>query len=134
MLQAKMKTAEAVADAYGLPIPSDKPMSCSDLNKEAFRNAYALSSRKALDRYNAKGRQLIFGPDNLRTWDEGNWETVIGLKYIWHDANNTVEVISDRLYSNLTESPPGMVYCDLLSPYRAIEWIYSTSLRKGYTT
>ena len=128
-----MKSAEAVADALGLSTPASSA-TCADINQEALSVALSLASDKAKDRYASKGRQLVFGADNLRQWDEGNWDTEIGLDYIYNQEANEVMVISDRLESDLTFNPPGMVYCDLLSPYRALEWVYATGIRKGYTS
>ena len=96
--------------------------------------AYHMATDKAIDRYRAMGRQLTFGADIEREWDEGVWENAMGLTYSYNETENTVEVVSEKLYSGMDFDPSGMMYCDLLSPYRALEWIYSTSLRKGYAT
>ncbi len=52
----------------------------------------------------------------------------------WQVDDFTVELQSKSLVSEEDFAIPdfsGMHYCDLLSPYRALEWIYVTSVVHG---
>ena len=56
--------------------------------------------------------------------------------FFYIQVNNThVEVVSRSLISEpdfFIPSAAGMHYCDLLSPYRALEWIYIRGVQHGY--
>ena len=83
-------------------------------------------------RYLSKGRQLVFGDDYVSGWGPG-WEYTFGLNYKQIDEK-TVEAVSTSLISEpdfIISSAAGMHYCDLLSPYRALEWIYITGVQHG---
>ena len=79
-----------------------------------------------------KGRQLVFGDDYVSGWGPG-WEYTFGLNYKQIDEK-TVEAVSTSLISEpdfIIGSAADMHYCDLLSPYRALEWIYITGVQHG---
>ena len=83
-------------------------------------------------RYLSKGRQLVFGDDSDPGWGPG-WEYTFGLGYTEIDEK-TVQAVSTSLISEpdfIISSAAGMHYCDLLSPYRALEWIYITGVQHG---
>ena len=63
-------------------------------------------------------------------------DTVFYKNFFYIQVNNThVEVVSRSLISEpdfFIPSAAGMHYCDLLSPYRALEWIYIRGVQHGY--
>ena len=92
----------------------------------------SVASEEAKDRYMKKGRQLMFGEDYVAVTGIG-WEYSFGLDY--NKVNEThVELVSTALISEpdfIIPSASGMHYCDLLSPYRALEWIYISGVVHG---
>merc|ERR1711973_128365 len=81
-------------------------------------------------RFEAIGTKLTFSDDNDPGWGPG-WEYSSGLHYEKVNETHT------DLHSTCLISPPdffipsaaGMHYCDLLSPFRALEWIYIVGLQ-----
>ena len=126
-LKAKMKTANIVYDFLGLD-EEVEVVSCSELNRMTMDYVMTLASPAALDRMMTRGRNLSFGPDDEYSWGLGIWE---GSNLRWNQIDETnVELVASRLWST-PDFPiyPGEHYCDLLSPYRALEWIYIESIR-----
>ena len=126
-LKAKMKLADFVYDLLGLERRGEL-MTCAELNSISLEVAKAAASPAALERWNARGRTLVFGPDNEQSWGLGFWE-LSNLKWA-ETEDGSVELTASRLWSE-PGFPlyPGEHYCDLLSPYRALEWIYIESIR-----
>ena len=126
-MKAKMKLADYVYDLLGLE-RKDEVMSCAELNMVSLDLAKSAASPAALERMTARGRNLTFGADKDQTWGLGFWE-LTSLQWTELDERN-VELTGSRLWSE-PGFPlyPGEHYCDLLSPYRALEWIYIESLR-----
>ena len=126
-MKAKMKLADYVYDLLGLE-RKDEVMSCAELNMVSLDLAKSMASPTALERMTARGRNLTFGADKDQSWGLGIWE-LTSLQWTELDERN-VEVTGSRLWSE-PGFPlyPGEHYCDLLSPYRALEWIYIESLR-----
>jgi len=127
-VKAKMKLADSIYPLLGLPERHDV-LTCAELNMKTMDYALSLASQTALDRMNLKGRSLIFGEDIVYAWGGIAWEYSGGLKWELKDDNSVV-LSSARLTSE-PNFPlfPGEHYCDLLSPYRALEWIYIESIR-----
>ncbi|ESO97511.1 hypothetical protein LOTGIDRAFT_152602 [Lottia gigantea] len=130
-LDAKLKSKEAVYKA--LP-KSYKPHStasktCMDINKEAWTLALKQSSRTAVKRFHSMGRSMKFIKDHV--FSTGiDW---ISSSASWKETTSDVTFQSTALVSKVDAFPAafaGMHYCKLLSPYRAMEWIYVDSLRK----
>ena len=107
----------------------DEVLACSELNRRSLEYASSIASESALARMAERGRVLSFGPDKDSTWGLGLWELSGGIQWNIMDEAN-VELVGYRLWSN-PGFPlyPGEHYCDLLSPYRALEWIYIESIR-----
>lgn len=111
---------------------SEQRRQCADVNRVAFEVALSIASEETRSRYLNQGKQLVFGDDSISPWGPG-WEFSTGLKYKDIDAK-TVEIVSTSLISEpdfIISSAAGMHYCDLLSPYRALEWIYITGVQHG---
>ena len=103
-------------------------MSCAEINSKTMELALSVASQTAVQRMTTRGRNLSFGADEDQTWGLGFWE-LSNLEWREVDQNN-VELSGSRLWSE-PGFPlyPGEHYCDLLSPYRALEWIYIESIR-----
>jgi len=128
-VKAKMKLADAIYPMLGLP-EIDEIMTCAALNAMTMEYAMSIASEEALERLASKGRTLIFGKDIEYAWGGVPWELSGGLRWELSDDGDSVVLQSARLTSG-PNFPlyPGEHYCDLLSPYRALEWIYIESVR-----
>jgi len=128
VIKAKFKLEDVVRESLCLPEVERKQ--CKDVNMAAFNTALELATEEARERFLTLGTQLVFDEDSVSPWGPG-WEFSTGLHYSKINSTHT------RLYSTSLISEPdffipsaaGMHYCDLLSPYRAIEWIYIISLQ-----
>jgi len=128
VIKAKFKIEDVVRESLCLAeIPRKQ---CMDINMAAFELALSLATEEARDRFLAIGTTLVFDNDKVSPWGPG-WEFSFGLHYSKINETHT------RLYSTSLISEPdffipvaaGMHYCDLLSPFRALEWIYITGLQ-----
>ncbi|XP_070568933.1 uncharacterized protein [Ptychodera flava] len=127
-LNVKMKCQESVRRLHSNGDYGNE-LSCQEINKHAFDWALMTSSQQARDRYHDRGKPMVFQPDfmaqNGSQWLQRNLTFV-------ETTNGTTEVTSSALVSD-PDFPmkkfAGMHYCKLLSPYRAMEWIYTDSLR-----
>jgi hypothetical protein len=88
---------------------------------------HASSSAKA--KYQALGTKLLFGTDK-DSLNGGSW-IPDPLHYEEDKKANTMTLTSKILVTAETEPVPifkSMHYCKVLSPFRAMEWIYVDSL------
>ena len=109
---------------------------CAEINQASLDLALKTASPKALDKYNKLGKKLVIG-DDLGPFNAGPlwiW------KYINYKDNKdkTETLIQSPMMRTPTDywakEAAGFHYCKLLSPFRAIEWIYIDGLydRDGY--
>ena len=104
-----------------------EPETCRSLNKLALRLALNHSSAEALDRYNARGKPLIFERDFVRD-----------SRFLFSHSSQRVEEDSSGVrvraivyHTDITDAvDPGMMYCTVMSPYSVMEWLYIDSLRE----
>jgi len=128
VIKAKFKLEDNVRES--LCLPEAPRRQCRDLNQEAFNLALSLASEEARERFESLGTKLVFIDDSVSPWGPG-WEFQFNLHYENINATHT-SVFSTSLISEpdfIIASAAGMHYCDLLSPFRALEWIYITSLQ-----
>ena len=108
---------------------------CKDMNSEVFDWAYAHASQKAKSLYDSLGEKLVQQTDKEQP-NGGLW---IIQDLQWNEAADKSETdnVSVALILPEDELIPifkSMHYCKLLSPFRALEWIYVDSqyARGGY--
>lgn len=103
---------------------------CADINKAALQWAIDHTSADTLARYNAKGKKLVIG-DDLGPYNAGPLWIWKYMDYV-DNADKTETVIQSPMMRTPTNYPisaaRGFHYCKLLSPYRAMEWIYVDAL------
>jgi len=102
---------------------------CADINKESLQWALSKANQKAVARYNKHGKKLVIG-DDLGPFNAGPL-------WIWKylqftdNADKTQTVVQSPMMRTPTTYPiaaaAGFHYCKLLSPFRALEWIYIDS-------
>ena len=111
---------------------------CAEINKNALQWAINNSAEKTINRYNSFGQKLTFGPDVKETNGFGWVYTT--LKFEENEKNEMV--VSAPVMSSDIDAPAVPIfapdggncyhYCKLLSPARAMEWMYVDGLRKNY--
>jgi len=100
---------------------------CIELNQMAVDTATQFASSQALQRFKAHGQRMVMGPTETKTIGP-QWVSS-AMKYEEIDGN--MVVTSSRLFTEPgTSSISGNHYCKLLSPARALEWIYVDGLKK----
>jgi hypothetical protein len=103
---------------------------CGDINKKALQWALDNASPKAVARYNDYGKKLVIG-DDLGPYNEGPLWIWTYLSYK-DNKDKTETTLRAPMMRTPTDYPisaaAGFHYCKLLSPFRAIEWIYIDSL------
>lgn len=122
----------------------DDPDFCKQANENAFAWALDNAATGTKARFTSKGQKYLFGPDKQveggplflyghMAFDEvedANGEKVIEVKSI--SQKTSVDYWSNHFpfpKPSSTPDPGGYHYCKLLSPARAMEWIYVDSLR-----
>lgn len=103
-------------------------MTCSDVNKAAVAQAEAMLPPKAKARYDQKGRKFCFledkpitiGPlfvlSDITLEDRGSCLAVQALSLVSH--------VDSHIF-------PGVHYCKVLTPARALDWMMTDSLQPG---
>lgn len=102
---------------------------CKMINQAAYDLALKSASSEARNRFNSAGRPMKMVTDTKPFPPAGPW-------WIWNylqfnDKGSAVEVSSYYAFYSLSAPAygAGNHYCKLLSPARALEWIYVDSLR-----
>ena len=105
------------------------PQTCADINKLAMKWALDHAGPSALARFNKIGEPLTFGND-LGPYNAGPLWIYNPLKY--EDSKTAMNIQSPMMHTPLDygiKAAAGFHYCKLLSPARAMEWIYIDGLR-----
>ncbi|KAK7479111.1 hypothetical protein BaRGS_00029629 [Batillaria attramentaria] len=127
-LQVKMVSRSAVWHALNASEPMPLPLqSCKELNQASLNEALSRASDAAVHRYTSRGIPIILHSDHVTTTTSG-WEAT-KLEFSLSSANVTVTSSVYRTSGETTTS--SVVFCKLLSPFRAMEWIYVDSLRSA---
>lgn len=110
---------------------------CAEINQAALDLALKTVSSKALDKYNKLGKKLVMG-DDLEYDIDPQWIWTY-MKYEDNDdkTETTLQSPMSRYpYDYIIGLAAGFHFCKLLSPFRAVEWIYVDALydRDGYSS
>ena len=141
-IRAKLKARQAVMEASGMSNVdfnvSDGSSLCSLINEASFDWAYLQTASKTWARFEKFGERLIMGTD------KGPYNA--GPLWIWNPLHYEKSTDASDRAIVLVQSPmmrtptdyflpvaAGFHYCKLLSPGRAIEWIYVDGLREYYS-
>lgn len=149
-LKTKLKSRQAIWEAAGIPDvdfqQSDKPTKeggtgddCADINSAAVQWALDKLPQSTYERFQQYGQKLTIGPD-LSTCKAGPCWIWDKLKFEKNDEENTVNVQSVWFGSENKNPYPcgtdkkipcvaGFHYCKILSPARALEWMYVDGLK-----
>ncbi|KAJ8026883.1 hypothetical protein HOLleu_31843 [Holothuria leucospilota] len=125
-IAAKLKTQEVISTYLSAEFGST--VDCRAINENCLVIAMDLASKETVDRYKDRGRQMSFADDmevlSIPEWDQTT------LSY--SETASTMTVRSSIYRSPMEpyiSGESGVQYCNLLSPYRAIEWLYVLSLK-----
>ena len=141
-IRAKLKARQAVMEASGMGNVdfnvSDGSSLCAIINTASFDWSYMLTAPKTWARFEKFGEPIVMGADKgpynagpLWIWNPLSYEKTT-------DASDEAIVL---VQSPMMRTPTdyflpvaaGFHYCKLLSPARAIEWIYVDGLREHYS-
>ena len=118
------------------PFSVDQQDLCAQINQKAFEWALDRSSNHARERFNKLGQKFLFSPDSDTLGGPFWVYTRISYNSKTSNGEDVLEVVSPTLRTPIDYPKfPGLPdpscyhYCKLLSPARAIEWIYVDSLR-----
>lgn len=141
-IRAKMKSRQSIyqetVDPEAALADTDKFDFCAEINAKAFAWAHAQAPPRTKERFDRLGVQPVFDPDIRRRVQIGPiWinsplrlhEEYDRLKeqYFWHVQSPTL--VTD-VTAHIYPDSAGYHYCKLLSPARALEWIYVDGLRR----
>lgn len=148
-LRTKLKSRQAIYQAAGDITANitltDMPISkggiadiCGEINQASLEWALTHIANSTLERYLRKGKPLKIGPDHSSPCIAGPCWIDAALKYSDHGTYVSIESIV-MITQNFKEYPCGELsalpcdagfhYCKLLSPARALEWMYIDSVK-----
>lgn len=130
-VKLKMKSSQSIHVAAGETDASyedldDQWDECQRVNQEVLDWAIGVSNQDALKEYESVGTKLVMAKDK-KALNGGSW-IIQRLEYHTNADQTETEVVSISL-----PLPPNeiifasMHYCKMLSPFRALEWIYIDS-------
>ncbi|XP_048728530.2 uncharacterized protein LOC125646336 [Ostrea edulis] len=127
-IQAKLVTQDRARNAFPAGQYFAGNLTCKDINELSVLAAFRNSSDTARLRYTKRGRRIYLNPDqsigNTVLWQASEIEI--------QDLKEGLHVLSKKYsvsFNPQQASSTGLLYCTLLSPFRAMEWIYVDSLR-----
>ena len=121
-IDLKLKSKAAIKQALESDPGSGEELeaSCLSLNQLALEVAWNSSTAHARQRYNSRGRPIVFVADNSVA-SELSW-AVTPSKYM--EDKNGLHVQATTLKIPVSTSKnSGDLYCKVMAPYRALEWI-----------
>lgn len=128
-IQTKLKSKESLKVLFPNGTFTDKNVTCKDVNTLSF--AYAMSSAApfSVKRMQTRGIPNVTFHDDVEIPKEALWNLEpLELDYEADGMHVTSYSYTEPVDQH-DKTKGGMYSCKLLSPYRAIEWIYVDSLR-----
>lgn len=158
-MKAKMKSRQATYQAANDDIAGhdDSTLAaldgadagrCAEINQAALDIALGMVAASTKTRYLQHGQQMVIDPEDqsvcaagpcwiwARLDYSGRWNTdQVSVKSpsFEYKNSNAFPCGEDGVEGKLLPCPAGMHYCKLLSPARAVEWMYVDSLRRSYS-
>ena len=131
-IATKLASRQLVTNRSGMPAPPslDDGDRCRAINNAAVAWVLANAGNATVSRYRKHGVPLLTAPDRKPIISAGPAWIWSYLAYSHEDG--ALRVSSYAAFYPLDANPygAGNHYCKLLSPARALEWIYTDSLRK----
>jgi hypothetical protein len=138
-MRVKLMSRQSTQKAAGVTNPDfhetdEVGNRCAEINQAAIDWAYANASPLAKKRYDSVGQKLLVGDD------KGPYNA--GPLWIWtymeyaENSDKTTMTLKAPMMRTPTDyflsAAAGFHYCKLLSPFKAMEWIYIDSLKAHY--
>lgn len=104
---------------------------CKDINAKAWEYALKEGNKETVKRFELKGQPLVFGKDFI-ICNAGPCWLLTPLKFSESSDKTSMVVSSPQLTTPIDyfiTSFAGVHYCKVLSPARAMEWLYVDGLR-----
>jgi len=129
----KLNSRCHIYEFAGLP-PPPAPATCHDVNVGTWEWALSQAPDRTLARLQRRGRMLRMAPDHIfyyllyPLYDTSHLQFV---NAVTADGTAVVDVIASSITFQNTPIKffNGLQFCKLLSPARALEWIYTDGLR-----
>lgn len=103
---------------------------CADINDKAIEWAYNKLPKQAKANYDKYGVKLVTG-DDLGPYNEGPLWIWTLMDYTLNEKKTEMRVSSPMMRTPtnyLVKSAAGFHYCKVLSPFKAMEWMYLDGL------
>ena len=137
-IRVKFRSRQSVFEALGRKDQNfeetDGSSWCQKLNLKALDWALTHSSKEAIERYQARGIPMVIEKDlkAVSTGPAWIWN-ILPQKTKINEVGEKIRSVRSPVMKTPLSYPikkaAGMHYCKLLSPARAMEWIYTDSLR-----
>jgi dienelactone hydrolase len=119
------------------PFSLDDPDFCAEVNQKAYEWAFTHASGHTKSRFEKTGQRLTFGPDQKKSGGPFWINAHLSFEDKTLDNGDVVKEVSAPMIKTAEDfiKIPGLPdpscyhYCKLLSPARAMEWIYVDGLR-----
>ena len=141
-IKAKLKSRQSILEAAGFKNvdfnKSDGPSICRDINQESYNWAKLNAGDETLARFERFGVPMEMGEDK-GPYNAGPlwiWTPLSLSKTTNSSGGMTLEVRAPMMRTPTNyfiKASAGFHYCKLLSPARAMEWIYVDGLREYYS-
>ena len=134
-MKSKMSSRQKTQEHAGVKNPDFHKLDetgnrCAEINQASIDWAYSHLSKAAKSNYDKYGQKLVTGND-LGPYNEGPlWiNTLMSYK---ENSSKTQMVVSAPMMRTPTDyivgSAAGFHYCKVLSPFKALEWMYDDAL------
>lgn len=127
-IACKLHSADRIAQLLNVSVSQPRP-SCKDGNRHAVELAESLAAPATLERFRRSGRGWCFLDDTPTPFGIGPvWIFTESLKLT---ENATCLSMSSPVISTALDGHiyPGSLYCKMLSPARALDWMMTDSLK-----
>ncbi|XP_065181522.1 uncharacterized protein LOC135812120 [Sycon ciliatum] len=111
---------------------TDGPSLCADINQAAYEQAVGKANAVNKARFLKYGQRLRMAPDKVTSIFP-----IWSIEPLQIDTSGTEALVTAWASKYSTQNPiplvAGLHFCKLLSPARAMEWVYVDSLRKSHS-
>ncbi|CAC5361350.1 unnamed protein product [Mytilus coruscus] len=119
-IHARMFRRDAILKKLGIKQNDNSPeRTCKDLNYASYVIAYNRSAEKIRKRFDKRNPGILFHEDIIIP-SESSWNE----KNILVTRHNRVLHVTSYAYITENNDADGHIFCTLLPPIRAMEWIY----------
>lgn len=134
-IKSKMSSRQKIQEAAGnkdadFHTLDEEGNRCADINNESIKWAYEHLSENAKANYDKYGVKLVTG-DDMGPYNEGPLWIWTLMNYTKSDDGTQMIVSSPMMRTPtnyLIRSARGFHYCKVLSPFKALEWMYLDGL------